>query len=178
MTSVERLTGRPTCSELLHELQVPFARVLSAHAPQHAGGSALQGQVHLVTDRLQPAHDFDRSVIKSAWMRRGEANSPDPGNGADPLEQIGETGPGMLGVTVAVDRLSEQEDFRKTLIGGSGALFEDGPGRPVPFLASRIRYDAEAALFVAAFHDRNRGTKSGLSEDGLDLDRRITAQTP
>src|SRR5438128_938731 len=86
-------------------------------------------------------------------MRTGEADAPERRNVVDRFQESGKVAVGFVWRLIVVHNLPEQLHFHVSGLSRLAHLSHDVSLRTHPFLAPRVRHDAEAAKFVAPFDD-------------------------
>src|SRR5690554_5732408 len=108
----------------------------------------------------QGAMRLDKPGRHFLGMRGGVAYALYAGYVVDVLQQHGEVGDVVTvahGATIGIDVLPQQGDLFDALIGQVGDLYQDVIEGPGNLGAARVRYDTEAAVLAAAFHDGDKG---------------------
>ena len=78
-------------------------------------------------------------------MRAGEADALDAVHLVNGFQQTGKIALRIVGRLVVIDDLTEQLHFLQAARGGVADLRQNLALRPHPFVAARVRHDAEAA---------------------------------
>ena len=90
-------------------------------------------------------------------MRAREADALDASDVVDVRQEIGEVARRVVGRRVVIDDLAEELNLLATGAHGVADVGKDVRLAAHPFVAARVRHDAERAVVVAAFDDRDVG---------------------
>lgn len=134
----------------------------ASHQVQHAVGAALHRQVQEAHQLRRIAIDIDDIVGKFDRVAGGEANAVDAVDSGDRAQQIGKAAGSAVVVLAApgVHVLAQQVDFTHTLRRQLGDFKQDIVARAADFFSAGVGHHAVGAVFIAAFHNRDKGGRA------------------
>src|SRR6185295_5063169 len=149
--------------------------VAALHRRKHPVRARLDRQVHVRGKRGQGAMRVDQPLREFARVRGGVANAPDALNFIYKIEQFGKIRVRVLDPAApGIHVLAEQRHLLHALRREPGDLRDHVVEGSRNFRATRVGYDAETAVFAAAFHDGDErrgalGARRGQAVEFLDL---------
>jgi hypothetical protein len=111
--------------------------------------------MEMLADLWQVAHRLEEPRAGMAGMRAREADALHAGNLVDGREKIREVARRIVGRLVVIDDLAEQLHLAPAGIGRLPYVRQDVGLCAHPFVPARVRHDAERAVVVAPFDDRD-----------------------
>ena len=109
----------------------------------------------MLADLRQIADGLDQPRAGMARMRAREPDALDAGDIVDLGEQLREVAAGIVRRLVVVDDLPEQLDLAAARVDGLADVRQDVGLGAHALVAARVRHDAEGAVVVAPFDDRD-----------------------
>lgn len=131
----------------------------ASHQVQHTVGATLHRQVQEAHQLRRIAINVDDIVGKFDRVAGGEANAVDAVDGGDQAQQVGKAAGGAVVILTApgVNVLPQQIDLTHTLRRQLGDFKQDIVARTANFFSAGIRHHAVGAVFIATFHNRDKG---------------------
>ncbi len=125
------------------------------HRGQYPVRTVLHWQVQIACQFRHFGIRLDQAVGEFDRMRSRKTNAINALDFGDVVNQCREVCnlSVMHWATIRIDILSQQIDLTYTLIGETGDLCNNIVERSTDFLTACVRYDAEAAVLAATFHD-------------------------
>ena len=150
----------PHRAQLAHDALVFHGGVAALHGHQDAVGAVLHRQMQMAHQLRHLAVHLDQARRELVGVAGGVADALDAGDLGHVFDQQGEVGD--LGRVahrppVGVHVLAQQGDFLHALVGQASHFGQHVVERAAELLAARVGHHAVAAVFGAAFHDRDEG---------------------
>ena len=141
-------------------LEIFFAGVSAQHFAQHAGGTGLHRQVHVVAERRNVVNRRDDLAVKIIGMRSGEAHAANSRNGGDGAQQVHKIPLTRRGIAIRIHGLAEQLDLGVASIGEAARFGEHSLAGAAAFRSPGVRDDAVGAGVIATFDNGDVGTQA------------------
>ena len=134
----------------------------ASHQIQNPVRTALHRQVQEAHQLRRIAIDLDDIVGKFDRVAGGEANTVDAVDGGDQTQQIGKAAGGAVVILTApgVNVLAQQINLTHALRRQLGDFKQDIVARTADLFSAGVRHHAVGTVFVAAFHNRNKGGRA------------------
>ena len=153
---------RPHSAQLADDALVFHGRVATLHGHEDTVGAMLYGQMQVVHQLGHLGIHINQPLGEFVGVAGGVANALDARNFGHILDQQGKVGD-LVGAahaaTIGVHVLAQQGHFFHALVGQTGHFGQHIFKRAAEFLTARIGHHAVAAIFGAAFHDRDKGAR-------------------
>ncbi|VFT72641.1 Uncharacterised protein [Klebsiella aerogenes] len=134
----------------------------ASHQIQNPVRTTLHRQVQEAHQFRRIAIDLDDIVGKFDRVAGGEANAIDAVDGGDQTQQIGKAAGGAVVILTApgVNVLAQQINLTHALRRQLGDFKQDIVARTADLFSAGVRHHAVGAVFVATFHNRNKGGRA------------------